>query len=90
RPLQAKPQNQQVSHFGSGSRPGLQARSGAVNKKGCAGIGVFPSSEHPNPKSPILIFTRRTPKQYVSSYLLNKTNSNLQLRLRRRTQLCPN
>ncbi|XP_047174261.1 uncharacterized protein LOC124841924 [Vigna umbellata] len=41
RPLQAKPQNQQVSHFGSGSRPGLQAGSGAVNKKGCAGTGVF-------------------------------------------------
>lgn len=41
RPLQAKPQNQQVSHFGSGSRPGLQAGSGVVNKKGCAGTGVF-------------------------------------------------
>ncbi|QCE01285.1 hypothetical protein DEO72_LG7g2581 [Vigna unguiculata] len=41
RPLQVKPQNQPVSHFGTGSRPGLQAGSGGVNKRGCAGTGVF-------------------------------------------------
>lgn len=39
-PLQVKQQNHQVPHFGSGSRPGLQAGSG-VNKRGCAGTGVF-------------------------------------------------
>ncbi|RDX85164.1 hypothetical protein CR513_33683, partial [Mucuna pruriens] len=37
---QVKQHNQQVPHFGSGSRPGLQAGSG-VNKRGCAGTGVF-------------------------------------------------
>ncbi|KAG5053009.1 hypothetical protein HKD37_02G005642 [Glycine soja] len=40
-PLQVKNQNtQHVPHFGSGSRPGLQAGSGAT-KRGCAGTGVF-------------------------------------------------
>ncbi|XP_027332907.1 uncharacterized protein LOC113847816 [Abrus precatorius] len=38
-PLQVKHQNQQVPHFGSGSRPGLLAGSGV--KRGCAGTGVF-------------------------------------------------
>ncbi|ESW13812.1 hypothetical protein PHAVU_008G228300 [Phaseolus vulgaris] len=41
RPVQMKHQNQHVPHFGSGSRPGLQAGSGGVNKRGCAGTGVF-------------------------------------------------